>query len=308
MAMPREKQSYTPVSDVDVSSQSGSESEDLLFEGRFSRVQQRGSHLKRRLLFAFAGFVFLAAYTAVTVSITSMYWKKERLHGASVIDSPLRPYIRYEPTTFASTESSSSHDHSTTLVGHPSDEGDARWSKLMEYFFTSVPYEYMAKLERLDQGVQLPNGDYVANYAFMHQLHCVKRIYQGYFPERYFPNMTEEERGLQLEHNLHCLEMLIEGIKCKADETPLTLRWLDNTPLPTGNRSIAHECVNWDLITQGLEKGRVDPFVAGVFVHPKFGAVVPQGKNTVIENRIGFTADAKGLDYDKYPTHATHHD
>jgi len=58
---------------------------------------------------------------------------------------------------------------------------------------------------------------------------------------------------------------------CKVDETPLTLRWLDNTPLPTGNRSIAHECVNWDRITQGLEKFKVDPFEPGVFVHPKFG-------------------------------------
>lgn len=70
---------------------------------------------------------------------------------------------------------------------------------------------------------------------------------------------------------VHCLEMVIEGVMCKADETPLTLRWLDNTPLPTGNRSIEHECVNWDRITEGLEKYKVDPFVPGVFVHPKFG-------------------------------------
>ncbi|PVH95183.1 hypothetical protein DM02DRAFT_691290 [Periconia macrospinosa] len=193
-----------------------------------------------------------------------------------------------------------------TLVGHPSDELDARWSNLMQYFFTEVPYEYMAKLGRLDEGLQLPNGNYVANYAFMHQLHCLKRIYQSYYPSRYFPNMTEHEESLMQEHNLHCLEMIIEGIMCKADETPLTLRWLDNTPLPTGNRSIAHECVNWDRLTEGLEKYKVDPFVPNVFVHPKFGPVAPHGRNTVIENRIGYTPDAKKLDYEKYPTHAAH--
>jgi hypothetical protein len=65
--------------------------------------------------------------------------------------------------------------------------------------------------------------------------------------------------------------MLVEAIMCKADETPLTLRWLENSMLPTGNRTIAHECVKWPRLLEGMERYRVDPFVKGVFIHPKFG-------------------------------------
>lgn len=55
---------------------------------------------------------------------------------------------------------------------------------------------------------------------------------------------------------------------CKADESPLTMRWLDDTPEPNGNPAIAHECVNWDLLMDEFTRKRVDP---SVFVHPKFG-------------------------------------
>ncbi|KAF2704677.1 hypothetical protein K504DRAFT_484870 [Pleomassaria siparia CBS 279.74] len=185
------------------------------------------------------------------------------------------------------------------LIGHASDELDAEWSKLMQHFFTEP--------RKLDEGLQLPNGNYVADYAFMHQLHCLKRIYQSYYPDRYFPNMTDCEKFETQEHNLHCLEMIVEGVRCKADETPLTIRWLYNTPLRTGNRSIDHECVNWDRITEGLERWKVDPFMPpNVFVHPKFGPVVPHRKDTHIENRIGYTPYAENNDYEKYATHKIH--
>jgi hypothetical protein len=54
--------------------------------------------------------------------------------------------------------------------------------------------------------------------------------------------------------------MLIEAVMCKADETPLTMFLFNESILPGGNRSIAHECVNWDLLMEGMEKVKVDPF------------------------------------------------
>lgn len=55
---------------------------------------------------------------------------------------------------------------------------------------------------------------------------------------------------------------------CKADEAPLTMRWLDDTPKPNGNPDIAHECTNWNLLFKELTRISVNP---SVFVHPKFG-------------------------------------
>lgn len=55
---------------------------------------------------------------------------------------------------------------------------------------------------------------------------------------------------------------------CKGDESPLTMRWLDDVPKPNGNSDIAHECVNWDLLMEEFARIYVPP---SVFVHPKFG-------------------------------------
>lgn len=43
----------------------------------------------------------------------------------------------------------------------------------MQYFYAEIPVEYMEKLGRTKDGIQLPNGNYLANYAFIHQLHCL---------------------------------------------------------------------------------------------------------------------------------------
>jgi len=237
------------------------------------------------------------AYSILLRSLTSMWWRKERIHGANVIDTPIRKYIEYEPKIFKMTETSKDYQ----LVGQPSDELDARWSNLMQYFYAQVPASYMKKLGREKEGIQLENGNYLGNFAWVHQLHCIKRLHQAHFPDRYYPNMTEFEKELQQEHSLHCLQMLVEAIMCKADETPLTMIWFDNSILPGGNRTIAHECVNWDRLIEGMEEIKVDPFEPGVLVHPKFGAVLPDGRYTTLDNRIGYIFDPVPLDRDQYP-------
>lgn len=59
------------------------------------------------------------------------------------------------------------------LLGQPSDELDQRWSNLMQYFYAQVPASYMKKLGREKTGIRLKNGNYLANYAWVHQLHCI---------------------------------------------------------------------------------------------------------------------------------------
>jgi hypothetical protein len=95
--------------------------------------------------------------------------------------------------------------------------------------------------------------------------------------------------------------MLTEAIMCKADETPLTMIWFDNSILPGGNRTIAHECVNWDKLLEGMDEIKVDPFEPGLLMHPKFGAVTPEGRYTEFKDRIGYIFDPVPLDRDVYP-------
>lgn len=101
--------------------------------------------------------------------------------------------------------------------------------------------------------------------------------------------------------SVHCLQMLVEVVMCKADETPLTMIWFDESILPGGNRTIAHECKNWDTLIEGMEEVKVDPFTPGLLVHPKYGPVVPDGRNTTLDNRIGYVKNATPLDRTKWP-------
>ncbi|KAI1133278.1 hypothetical protein F5Y10DRAFT_228674 [Nemania abortiva] len=285
-----EKPAYSPIPD----DQSATESDDLLYEG-FKPSRVKKSRWSRWLILG--GVIVFAAYSAVLVTIPYLWLKRERLHGANVIDTPIRKHIKYEPTYFGHTETSKDYK----LVGKPSKELDANWSSIMQYFYAEVPKEYIQSLDRERDSIQLPNGNYLANYAFIHQLHCLKRLHQSYFPEVYWPDMTEEEKELQLEHSLHCLQMLVEVVMCKADETPLTMIWFDESILPGGNRTIAHECKNWDTLIEGMEQVKVDPFTPGLLVHPKYGPVVPDGRNTTLDNRIGYVKNATPLDRTKWP-------
>lgn len=43
----------------------------------------------------------------------------------------------------------------------------------MQYFYAEVPKEYIQSLDRERDSIILPNGNYLANYAFIYQLHCL---------------------------------------------------------------------------------------------------------------------------------------
>ncbi|EME80349.1 uncharacterized protein MYCFIDRAFT_212040 [Pseudocercospora fijiensis CIRAD86] len=238
----------------------------------------------------------LSLYTLLVAYVTSNWWRRERIHGAGVVETPLRPWIKYKPEIFPQRHWSNEYP----LVGQPSDERDARWRHIMSNFYTEVPYSYMEKMGRLDEGIQLENGNFLATYSVIHLLHCVKRLHESYFPDRYFPNMTQSETELQLEHNLHCLQMVVQAIMCQADIVPITTVWLDNTPLPSGNRHVEHECVDFDLMIEGIRAKRVDPFARPeIFVHPIFGPVINEERNGIVgDDRIGYGHMGKVLKVD----------
>lgn len=220
------KPAYSPIAD----DQSVTESDDLLYDG-FKSLHTKEFRRSRWVILG--GVLAFVAYSVVLVTASSMWFRKERVHGANVIDSkglrmspiqvhdtnsppaPIRKHIKYEPTYFSHTETSKDYK----LVGKPSDELDKNWSSIMQYFYAEVPKEYIQSLDRERDSIRLPNGNYLANYAFIHQLHCLvgdfilvfhlpmtshnsqKRLHQSYFPEHYWPDMTEEEKELQLEHS-----------------------------------------------------------------------------------------------------------
>jgi hypothetical protein len=109
--------------------------------------------------------------------------------------------------------------------------------------------------------------------------------------DRYFPNMTDEERVLEQRHTgglrctiiiifyhhkltpmiVHCLDRVKSSIMCNADSTILTMRWLDFTNLPSANWTTPHSCVDWDLLNTYAREHYVDTRQDGMMIHPKLG-------------------------------------
>jgi hypothetical protein len=87
---------YSPIQD-DQSSDSARESDELLHGGYPTLRPQRTSR-KRQALIVAASVVALLVYSIVLTTATSMWWKRDRIHGANVIDSKLPIHLSLSHT------------------------------------------------------------------------------------------------------------------------------------------------------------------------------------------------------------------
>lgn len=89
---------YSRVSD-DESSQSATESDGFIYGG----YQAKKTSRRKKILIALVGFSVFVAYSALLTTATTMWWKKERLHGANVVDSKF--YIKVHSCPISTADS-----------------------------------------------------------------------------------------------------------------------------------------------------------------------------------------------------------
>ncbi|KAJ2899216.1 hypothetical protein MKZ38_003359 [Zalerion maritima] len=70
---------------------------------------------------------------------------------------------------------------------------------------------------------------------------------------------------------LHCLDTLRQAIQCQGDSSLVTFRWGQSQPIPLGNFSSAHTCVDWERLEEYNKARHVDVFQEGLVVHPVYG-------------------------------------
>lgn len=77
---------YVPIEDDDFSA-SGRESDELLSDGYPTARPRKSASIKKKIFIAVGSLVALTAYSILLTTVVSLWWKKERVHGANVIDS-----------------------------------------------------------------------------------------------------------------------------------------------------------------------------------------------------------------------------
>jgi len=251
----------------------GSETEEAHLMS-FRSVHRRRNPFLRPLV-VLVIVIFICLYSSLLVLATMRVLKNSRFYGTRFSNSPVNDYIFYEPQVFRQEE----YPSNITYFTKPSPEVDRNWHEVFRYQNLGISPETMKGLGRLDQGIKLPDGNYYGSLMVFHHLHCLKNIYHALHPEYYgLNNLTAEEQDIQNFHVEHCLHTLKMGVMCQGDPTIVTMKWGHHGPVPIGNFSAPHECVNWDRLMEWVEPHSMDMLVDGVLVHPKFGPPFVNGK------------------------------
>ncbi|KJK63524.1 protein of unknown function DUF3328 [Aspergillus parasiticus SU-1] len=149
------------------------------------------------------------------------------------------------------------------FTGDPRPEFDAAWKHLLEPMTIKITPEELSHLP--DPSIAFKDGTgYIAELAVYHELHCIKRIRRHFHLDRYYPNMTEDDRIREEVHIDHCLEYWREAAMCRGDTTLATFRWVDG--LPYSRVYSDHECVNWEALDQWARSRMVDMSDYGMLV------------------------------------------
>jgi hypothetical protein len=116
-----------------------------------------------------------------------------------------------------------------------------------------------------DDSVALADGEgYVGTLRVFHELHCmgwIKREYSNV--SRSFDEMdpTSASGRYREEHFDHCLNIIMQGVQCRADLTTSSW-WLDQSNInkPLINRKKAyHTCVNWNSVEDWIRPRLLSP-------------------------------------------------
>lgn len=105
----------------------GRKQSEWIIEDREELLRPSSSDGLRAVRSVFGKVLLIVAYTILLSALVSSWWRQKLIHGAGVVDSPLRSSIRYEPTFFQRGWSTK-----YTLMGPPNPEIDGAWEDLMQ--------------------------------------------------------------------------------------------------------------------------------------------------------------------------------
>ena len=115
----------------------------------------------------------------------------------------------------------------------------------------------VAKLEDTTWG--LGDNAYAAIFDVYHHIHCLNSLrhiaYGGYYNKSQARAHTVKQREI---HINHCIDILLQGIKCNANLDLIPLHWVETQEYPFPDMSINKKCVNFDGLTDWRKENTID--------------------------------------------------
>ena len=141
--------------------------------------------------------LYLLLLASNIVFITLYYQSSSQFHERDadcirpqLISSPARSALQYTKKRLWR-----DIDGPNPFTGSPRPEFDQAWKQMIEPMTIKVSADELAGFAAGDTTLEFRNGSgYIAEMAAYHELHCIKRIRRHLHFERYYGEVTEDER------------------------------------------------------------------------------------------------------------------
>ncbi|PWY74370.1 hypothetical protein BO70DRAFT_105310 [Aspergillus heteromorphus CBS 117.55] len=190
------------------------------------------------------------------------------------VASPASEAITYENIYF-----NASLKIESPFTGEPRPELDQAWSDLLQYSSIAVSGDDLSRLNKTSIPIPGAKDSYWVDLSVTHELHCIKRLYQFFHRDYYFPDLSPEDEELNYMHTDHCLEILRQASMCHGDISLIPMHWNEFSPIPEADFSVPHKCVNWEKLRTWTRMNSVDVMRPNFLKHPSLGPSFPDGSN-----------------------------
>lgn len=138
----------------------------------------------------------------------------------------------------------------TEWVGTPSPELDALWDHVVDAAGVDL-IGHEADMVR-GKTRQRPSGEYISGLDVFHQLHCLNKIRQSFYPDYYH---DPDGKVIEQLHIDHCIDYLRQAIMCSSDMSVTKVVYSPSADRWSPDFEREHTCRNFEkLLSWSLDR------------------------------------------------------
>ncbi|KAJ4147382.1 hypothetical protein LMH87_001904 [Akanthomyces muscarius] len=138
--------------------------------------------------------------------------------------------------------------------GWPDDEKDQLWQDMYSRGM-AIRIDEKSAIRLINRTEHAPvsgsETDYVIGLDVFHQLHCLNMLRQSIYPLRYNSSIVRQDGSIDFlgwAHLDHCIEALRESLTCSVDVSVVPYRWHPDTKIAEPDIRSMHMCRNFTKI------------------------------------------------------------
>ncbi|KAH8093877.1 hypothetical protein BXZ70DRAFT_897114 [Cristinia sonorae] len=201
---------------------------------------------------------------AQSVAIACLVWVKSRPLCPvnpvfpQVLYSPAQEALEYQPKTFTMGFGKKSR---TIYQMDPSPEVDKAWDDLYnEFGLSKIPKEQARLLPNKTLPIPGDEQNYAVGLAVFHQLHCLNILRQGLYADYYRDPVTGAIGLIPADewedHMSHCMDNIRQSLMCAADISLVVWQWVEESQRASIMMNTVHSCRNYDKIADWAKAHR----------------------------------------------------